>query len=1192
MNFIWDIYRELNPDLVKAGLRTPSDFEKHFKQHGIQEKRSYTIYQAYPDFHPIQYQINYPDLRNLNGIDLEKHWLFIGRHQKRIYTPPKEVTKVEPIQIVEKKVIKTEHVPPVTQRREKKESIPEPTRILEKEVIKTDPIPPVRQRREKKESIPEPTRILEKEVIKTDPIPVVIQKKEKDFIPEVKPTIVKDITTSNIEKEGKGSIFNKMNLKQIYISPDLGHLDRICSIYNLVVGRNISNPILLFGLYNLRDYEVLTSHRSDVYIMWGGTDECILQPDIQKFIVSSPHVYHIAISKDIQSRLQKKGFSRITYVPLDLTNRKVFVPVQKKGDKIFIYNGYNKGQEQKYGKAIYEQVMDRLPQYEYILSNELGGIPNEKMADVYRECFIGLRLTEHDGNANMVGELCAMKIPVIHNISDYGLKWKTVEDVISLILENCTNDGTCLDLFHSPMDIKQLPILYRNIGEFTEKIKKYNNILFISSDYPGYGGAATNCYALQQFFKKDHRVYGVYYNFDGDPHRKIETSLDFCIVDENKMDFVLKTLQFRPDLIILKNFVNKINVKSLFSCPVFYLVPGIYLNGLDRHVDQLTKKEDHQQFINQSVLKQIVNSDQVFCNSNHTRMILKRVYNLSSKLFYSSLINYYGKERIEDPDFNGRMYDYAIISSSFNRPIKNIIASINAVTNKENVLLIGKGCTKWNKNGFTCLESVRHFQMQSYYKKIKYVIQDSFYESCSNVKIEAWFNGCNVITSKDPILHKKKEVDTVLNKKEIHIIDTYDEHTYPVICETVELFNKFNIKLYYLLFSNQTQLIHDHSKQIRIQDTTKQYQINNLIEKWLGHSLEQVFYSEKISVPIVDLIAMFKHKNVLNTGDFQKIIQKKITLFVNFKCSDIPYGGGNQFIMNLVKYLESFPNIRVTYQLESKIDIYFIIDIRKGPFKQYSFQEIYHHKQQNGGMIIYRINDCDITREKCTLENMIVENIEKIDYLVFNSRFIKDFYVDKYDIFSSRPSQIIYNTANTIHFYPKPQQMNTKLRIVTHHWSDNTNKGYQFYYDLHEYCRSRKDIEFVMFGRKFADGFTNPPTVQGPYKGQELGDRLRECDIYITASKYDSCPMHLLEGLACGLPVLYLDHPGGVKDICERSVQPIGESFGNMEECIQKIEKIKKNYDWYYKNIKNNLSMYGSEECYAEYTKLFMLQSE
>ena len=55
------------------------------------------------------------------------------------------------------------------------------------------------------------------------------------------------------------------------------------------------------------------------------------------------------------------------------------------------------------------------------------------MPKIYGECFIGLRLTEHDGNANMVQEMKAMNIPVVHNLSDYGLKWKSEDDIIRYI---------------------------------------------------------------------------------------------------------------------------------------------------------------------------------------------------------------------------------------------------------------------------------------------------------------------------------------------------------------------------------------------------------------------------------------------------------------------------------------------------------------------------------------------------------------------------------------------------------------------------------------------------------------------------------------------------------------------------------------------------------------------------------------
>ena len=68
-----------------------------------------------------------------------------------------------------------------------------------------------------------------------------------------------------------------------------------------------------------------------------------------------------------------------------------------------------------------------------MLSNTLNA-KYEEMPSIYKKCFIMLRLTENDGNANSVQECEAMNIPVVHNQSDYGLKWKTIDDVINHIL--------------------------------------------------------------------------------------------------------------------------------------------------------------------------------------------------------------------------------------------------------------------------------------------------------------------------------------------------------------------------------------------------------------------------------------------------------------------------------------------------------------------------------------------------------------------------------------------------------------------------------------------------------------------------------------------------------------------------------------------------------------------------------------
>ena len=62
------------------------------------------------------------------------------------------------------------------------------------------------------------------------------------------------------------------------------------------------------------------------------------------------------------------------------------------------------------------------------------------MPQIYQNCFIGLRLTNHDGNANTVQEFQAMNIPIVHNQSDYGLKWYNMEDVIQHIYQTYQNN--------------------------------------------------------------------------------------------------------------------------------------------------------------------------------------------------------------------------------------------------------------------------------------------------------------------------------------------------------------------------------------------------------------------------------------------------------------------------------------------------------------------------------------------------------------------------------------------------------------------------------------------------------------------------------------------------------------------------------------------------------------------------------
>ena len=313
------------------------------------------------------------------------------------------------------------------------------------------------------------------------------------------------------------------------------------------------------------------------------------------------------------------------------------------------------------------------------------------------------------------------------------------------------------------------------------------------------------------------------------------------------------------------------------------------------------------------------------------------------------------------------------------------------------------------------------------------------------------------------------------------------------------------------------------------------------------------------------------------------------------------YGGGNITTYYIEKYFQNkYHNFKITYELHDSIHIYLIIDpFKDNNFKKYSLEEIVNHRntKNKNGKIIIRVNDCDITRPNLpperSREKAIIKNNNEINYYIFNSRFIKNHYkkLCKTKSINDTNSVIIYNGCDINIFYPAipisiPIKPN-KWRIVTHHWSNNMNKGYQMYYDLWTYLKRTDNYEFVFIGKNIPEMFQEVPII-GPYVGLELSNSIRCCQIYITDSIYDSCPNHVIEAICCGLPILYRKHDGGAKELCELFPKKIGESYSNLEELIEKIVMIKKNYAEYKKNIEEYSKYFELGKQISKYDDTFL----
>ena len=140
------------------------------------------------------------------------------------------------------------------------------------------------------------------------------------------------------------------------------------------------------------------------------------------------------------------------------------------------------------------------------------------------------------------------------------------------------------------------------------------------------------------------------------------------------------------------------------------------------------------------------------------------------------------------------------------------------------------------------------------------------------------------------------------------------------------------------------------------------------------------------------------------------------------------------------------------------------------------------------------------------------------------------------------------------------------MRIVTHHWGANWNKGFDIYLELDKLISSTKwknKISFTYIGnlpKKFK--FENTKVIM-PLSGKNLAEAIKKNHIYLTASINEPSGNHHIEGAQCGLPLLYINS-GGIPEYCSG----FGEIFDkyNFE---QKLEKLMYEYIKSVENMKN-----------------------
>ncbi len=291
---------------------------------------------------------------------------------------------------------------------------------------------------------------------------------------------------------------------------------------------------------------------------------------------------------------------------------------------------------------------------------------------------------------------------------------------------------------------------------------------------------------------------------------------------------------------------------------------------------------------------------------------------------------------------------------------------------------------------------------------------------------------------------------------------------------------------------------------------------------------------------------------------------------IGTKIKDGPWGGGNLFAINLGNYLTRKGN-EVIYNLDDDdIDVILLTEPRKTS-ESSAFTHIdilkYQHFVNNEVVVLHRINECDERKNTNYVNSYLIEANEVADATIFVSTWLRDLFIKQK--IKNKNLNVILSGANSEIFNSKDQSIlkqNEKIKLVTHHWGANWNKGFDIYEQLDNLLNEKSfsdKFSFTYIGNlpnKFK--FKNSRVIE-PLSGKDLAEEIKKNHIYITGSLNEPSGNHHIEAAQCGLPILYINS-GGIPEYCKG----FGLDFDHSNFRSQLVS-IVDNYESIQKNMAN-----------------------
>lgn len=269
-------------------------------------------------------------------------------------------------------------------------------------------------------------------------------------------------------------------------------------------------------------------------------------------------------------------------------------------------------------------------------------------------------------------------------------------------------------------------------------------------------------------------------------------------------------------------------------------------------------------------------------------------------------------------------------------------------------------------------------------------------------------------------------------------------------------------------------------------------------------------------------------------------------ILINRKPVEGPWGGGNLFLKSFCQIMPTLGH-EIIHSIQPDIDVFFIMNPRYDDLGISINEAIKYKKAFPETKIIQRINDCDARKNTSDVDAMLIESSKYLDGTIFVSNWMKDYFCRK-----GWNCDKNYTLINGVETTTKNVEKikNNKINIVTHHWSNNYLKGFDIYDMLDEFVGKNDKYSFTYIGRERGT-FKNTNIIE-PLHGESLYIELKKYNVYVSASRYDPGPNHILESISCNLPTYVHEEGGGCVEFAG-----LTHVFKNFDELVEILNQEK-----------------------------------